>query len=65
MNKGDLVLVDVYDVWAVETPQKSLFTKHDLLAVIVHIDEPLLKVFVIQEDKTYLIHKEDIKCIVS
>ena len=73
MKRGDLVVVNLFGEWdAHPVPkQKSLFTRHNLMGVIIDDTNPpdcwpkMYKVYIISEDRQYLVHEDDIKCIVS
>jgi len=67
-NSGDLVRVNLYNAWSVDShpAQKAMFMKYDLLAVILEeTTDPFYKVHLLYDDKLIILHKDDIVCIES
>jgi hypothetical protein len=64
---GDLVKVNVYGAWSVDSPlQKPMFLRYDLLAIVLeNISPQIYRLHLLSDDKMVTLHEDDIKCIVS
>jgi len=64
---GDLVKVNVYGAWSVDSPlQKPMFHRYNLLEIVLqNISPQVYRLHLLYNDKIVTLHKDDIKCIVS